>query len=1060
MSEKIKLSRFSIKMTVMSLFIVLSSLIIAVALSLQYYFSRHLAQESSHILFSSTAQRISEKINSLDVESGDLALLLSQYPGISDKDTGGTQRPITNVMAQAMRQKPYLYAIYIGYQNGNFYELINLDSSENLRETLQATASDRWLIVHIYDTPSGRQREFKYLNDQFRLTHQRSEPSRYYANVRPWYRDAMKNNTLIKTEPYIFHNTQAPGTTYAKRIPDSNNVIAVDISLATLSAYLHQNRLLEKSNTLLFDRSGKIYAHSFAMNRHDDLSSVTRLPLTTQEQQYLDGLGTIRVSNEENWPPFDFSYSGQPQGYSIDLLNLLARKLGLTIEYSNGYTWTELVDLFQQQKLDMLHSVFYTAQREKWGLFSQPYLKLAPVLVTREDHQPVTDLEQLNHGKTVAIPAGWAFVDLVRNNYADIKVLEVKDTLAGLKAVSDHQADAAFDNYRVVQYFIDRYSLKGLTLHTELNQTAYQLDQQLRFLVHHEQPELQALLNKAILSLTPAERDRIEAKWLGGSAEAKMQRAISSGVVPSPAFVTLAVKSKHRDASAHDVLIGDEPYTLFVHRIESQLSTDSYVGIMVPTAVIQAPYMEKVNYSLLITLGLIVMLTPVLFSFANMIVSPVNQLAEENQKIRQRKFKAVKHVPSHIREINDLSRSISSMAVSIEEYQRHQEALIDSFIQLIAQAIDDKSPYTGGHCARVPELAMMLAESAANSKLPAFQNFNITGEEQWREFRVAAWLHDCGKVTTPEYIIDKGSKLETIYNRIHEIRMRFEVLWRDAEIAFWQGLASGESRPTLEAILSERHRQLSDDFAFIAHCNIGSDFMDDEKVARIGQIAQQTWTRHLDKRLGLSPQEAKHVASIADQSVPAQEALLADLAEHIIPWTRSPQDKVADDMQMEIPEHQSNLGEIYNLSIRKGTLTEEDRYRINEHIIATIQMLNALPLPEELARIPEIAGGHHEKLDGTGYPKRLSAKELSIEARILAIADVFEALTASDRPYKEAKTLAQAIDIMAKMTQEQHLDSDLFQLLLSSNIYQQYASRFLDKAQCDEVNIEKYLLRK
>jgi HD-GYP domain-containing protein (c-di-GMP phosphodiesterase class II) len=399
------------------------------------------------------------------------------------------------------------------------------------------------------------------------------------------------------------------------------------------------------------------------------------------------------------------------------------------------------------------------------------------------------------------------------------------------------------------------------------------------------------------------------------------------------------------------------------------------------------------------------------------------------------------------------------MAVSIEEYQRHQEALIDSFIQLIAQAIDDKSPYTGGHCARVPELAMMLAESADQSKLPAFQDFSFTSEEQWREFRVAAWLHDCGKVTTPEYIIDKGSKLETIYNRIHEIRMRFEVLWRDAEIAYWQGLVSGESQTALEAILSERHRQLSDDFAFIAHCNIGSDFMDDEKVARIEQIAQQTWTRHLDKRLGLSPQETKHVASIVDQPVPAEESLLADLAEHIIPWTRSPQDKITGDIQMEVPEYQSNLGEIYNLSIRKGTLTKEDRYRINEHIIATIQMLNSLPLPEDLARIPEIAGGHHEKLDGTGYPKRLSAKDLSIEARILAIADVFEALTASDRPYKEAKTLAQAIDIMAKMTQEQHLDSDLFQLLLSSNIYQQYAARFLDKSQCDDVDIEKYLLK-
>ncbi|MEI8634276.1 transporter substrate-binding domain-containing protein [Vibrio sp. PP-XX7] len=281
-------------------------------------------------------------------------------------------RPITHVMAMAMRQKPYLYAIYIGYQNGDFYELINLDSSESLRETLQATASDRWLVVHIHETSSGRQREFFYLDAQLNQTHQRSETSVYYANVRPWYRDAMKRDSIIKTAPYIFHNIQSPGTTYAKRIPDSDNVIAVDISLATLSAYLQKNRPLEQSQTLIFDRSGKIYAHSLTPDEQEDITSASPLPLTAQEQQYIEQLGVLRFSNEENWPPFDFSHSGQPQGYSIDLISLIAKKLGLKVEYSNGYTWKELVDLFKKRKLDVLHSVFYTPQREAWERFLNP----------------------------------------------------------------------------------------------------------------------------------------------------------------------------------------------------------------------------------------------------------------------------------------------------------------------------------------------------------------------------------------------------------------------------------------------------------------------------------------------------------------------------------------------------------------------------------------------------------------------------------------------------------------------------------------------------------------
>ncbi|MEI8634273.1 HD domain-containing phosphohydrolase [Vibrio sp. PP-XX7] len=162
------------------------------------------------------------------------------------------------------------------------------------------------------------------------------------------------------------------------------------------------------------------------------------------------------------------------------------------------------------------------------------------------------------------------------------------------------------------------------------------------------------------------------------------------------------------------------------------------------------------------------------------------------------------------------------------------------------------------------------------------------------------------------------------------------------------------------AIMSASHQQIKDDFAFIAQCNIGSEFMNPMKVDRISQIAQQTWIRHLDHRLGLSPQEAKRVASVAAQPVPAKTHILADLEEHLIPWTNAPQDRITEDIRMDIPQYQSNLGEIYNLSIAKGTLTEEDRFRVNEHIIATINMLNSLPLPEELARIPEIAGGHHE----------------------------------------------------------------------------------------------------
>ncbi|PWI32301.1 metal-dependent phosphohydrolase [Vibrio albus] len=1057
MVNKLKQTRFSMRLTVISLFIVLSSLIIIVALSLQYYFSQSLAKESANMLFKSTAQNISEKVYSLDSASSDLTLLLSGYSEVSQQAEPESLHPITKVMARAMEQKPYLYSIYIGYQNGNLYELINLNSGTNLREKINATPADRWLIIHIRDTPSGRVRESRYFDAEFRLTHEDSEASRYRANVRPWYRDAMNSHSTIKTEPYIFHVTRSPGVTYAKHIPGSQNVIAVDISLDTFSQYLRENQVIEGANTLIFNQNGTVYAHSFSIEKQNTSIPVSKVPLSREEQKYIRELGVLKVSNEKNWPPFDFAYGGEPQGYSIDLLNLIAQKLGLDIEYSNGYDWNELVTLFKQQRVDVLHSVFYSTQRESWGLFSSPYLKLSPVLVTSENSDQDISLEQLNNGQVVAIPKGWAFVKFVQKHYPEIKILEVPDSLAGLKAVQNNEAVAAFDNTKVIEYLIDRYSLKGLALHHVTDTSVSTIDQQLRFLVHNDQPELKTLLNKAIASLTKEEKQTIDDHWSNDNSSAKLRRAINSGVVPTPVFTVLAVQSQQGDVIARNIMIGEKSYTLFVHHIPSEeLGTDNYLGIMVPTTLIQQPYMEKVRFSLLITLGFLVLLTPALFLFTKMIATPVRLLANENEKIIQRKFNEVRHIPSQIKEINDLSYSIFSMAGSIEEYQRNQQELMDAFIKLIAQAIDDKSPYTGGHCERVPELAIMLAESAEKSDLPAFKDFKFQTAEQQRQFKIAAWLHDCGKVTSPEHIIDKGSKLETIHNRLHEIRTRFEVLWRDAEIIYWKGIVSGRPESELRKALSERHEQIKDDFAFIAQCNVGSEYMDEQDIKRISHIAQQTWLRHLDNRIGLSPQESKYLESVPATPLPAEEHVLADLKEHMIPWTRSPKDKIGG-VKMDIPEHQSNLGEIYNLSIQKGTLTQEDRYRINEHIISTIQMLEALPLPGELSRVPEIAGGHHETLDGTGYPRKLAAEQLSMEARILAIADVFEALTASDRPYKKPKTLSEAITILSLMVKEEHLDEDLFRLLLSSNIHKQYASRFLNTSQNDEVDLSKYL---
>ena len=387
-----------------------------------------------------------------------------------------------------------------------------------------------------------------------------------------------------------------------------------------------------------------------------------------------------------------------------------------------------------------------------------------------------------------------------------------------------------------------------------------------------------------------------------------------------------------------------------------------------------------------------------------------------------------------------------------------QKELLDSFIELIASAIDSKSPYTGGHCQRVPELTNMLARAVCASSEEPFKDFDLT-EEEWYELHIAGWLHDCGKVTTPEYVVDKATKLETIYNRIHEIRTRFEVIKRDAIIDNLKAVAEGGDKKKLDKELGDRLAQIDDDYDFIATCNIGGEFMDPGLIDRVEQIASIQWQRTIDDRLGISQDEMKRKDKHPKAKLPVSEPLLNDRADHIIPYDAA--EKVGYDekfgFRLEFPEHKYNQGEVYNLSIARGTLTKEERFKINDHIMQTISMLEQLPFPKHLARVPEYAGGHHEKMDGTGYPRRITKNEMSIPARIMAIADIFEALTAADRPYKPPKTLSASLRIMSFMKKDQHIDGVLFELFLRSGIYMEYARKYLTPDQIDDVDIEDYL---
>ena len=360
----------------------------------------------------------------------------------------------------------------------------------------------------------------------------------------------------------------------------------------------------------------------------------------------------------------------------------------------------------------------------------------------------------------------------------------------------------------------------------------------------------------------------------------------------------------------------------------------------------------------------------------------------------------------------------------------------------------------------MPELAHLLAQAACDESTGPYRHFQLQ-ESGWETLRMAAWLHDCGKVTTPEHVVDKATKLEAIYNRIHEVRMRFELLKSEAETESLRRRLAGEDPQVVQAELTQTWATLDEEFAFVARCNQGGEFLAPEALARLEAIAQRTWRRTLDDRLGLSTEELRRAERRVAPSLPTREPLLADRPEQGI--ERQPRDRIPADnrwgFRMAVPELLYNLGELHNLRVARGTLTEEDRYKINEHIVQTEVMLSQLPFPRDWQRVVEIAVGHHERLDGQGYPKGLTAAQLSPEARIMAIADIFEALTAADRPYKSPKRLSEALAIMARMRDEQHIDPDLFEIFIRRGVYRQYAEQYLQPEQSDSVDEAALLAR-
>lgn len=966
-------------------------------------------------LFVEVNQKIMERYQNSLASVAVLAGASARMPGMATLPEGdGQAHPGMELMFASLNFYDYLLSLYCGYEDGSFIQVTATRGDLKMIEPFGAPRETYYVLRTIsMDAEGGRRERRLFLNAQRKVVGSTDDTAPVYdPRKRDWYQQARQQDNAFFTDPYLFNATQVAGVTCAKKLVFGSGVIGADITLQRFSESLRRQKVSENGTLFLFDHNNRIIAHP-TENPVQPVSADEPLRFLSGKDAK-DPLVRLVTSAYRNAPE---GMLGQTQQMTVQGHPYLVRLTGMKAGLKFDQILVSMAPLsdFTGHIRRMQERVTYSSL-----LVIMLVLPLA-LIMSRKISASLTRLEQEAYKvQQFDFSPSAPFDSRIKEIHANIRAFVLMKT-----TIRDRT-----DDLIATQKKLETLVQSGIALSAEQD-----TDRLLRKIFDSARMLSNAEHGRLYLR---DDNDHLQLEIMLGGDNQVVRPDKHSGTIGNESIPIGTVSGEsgrsgvesHVAFSGETVVINDTDDSRFDLSKTCELKDNAET---ICRSYLTAPLKTREGN----TIGVLQVLNardeksgdPSVFS--RQVVGFVEALASQ-----------------------------AAVALHNKRLMDEQRALFDAFIQLIAGAIDAKSPYTGGHCARVPVIATMLAKAAHAAGDGLFADFRMETEDEWREFNVAAWLHDCGKVTTPEYVVDKATKLETIYDRIHEIRMRFEVLLRDVDIDYYQAMLEG-SRPAAElaAEREKKRQQIAEDYAFVAECNVGGEFMADEKIARLEEIAQQTWKRHLNDRIGISEAEAKRKTNLPEPELPVFEQVLADRSDHII--SRDGPDPFGKGnpyaFKMEMPSDLYNLGEIYNLSIRKGTLAPEDRFKINEHIIQTLRMLKKLPFPKYLKNVAEIAACHHETMDGKGYPRRLTRADMSIPARIMAIADIFEALTASDRPYKKAKTMSASLRIMSFMRNDSHIDAELFDLFLKSGVYIKYAREYLKPEQVDEVDITALL---
>jgi HD-GYP domain-containing protein (c-di-GMP phosphodiesterase class II) len=957
--------------------------------------ARQSALSTAETRFEDAGRAAKEKTVSQLQPALDLVTFISYVSGVdSPVEEDGREHPLLALFSRILRDRPNFYSIYAGYPDGTFIQVINAGGNFLITNALEAPEDTRFIIRSISRSNGLRRQYWTFLDSEEKVISRKYDTDfNYDPRLRPWYEISLSYTDAVLSKPYIFSSLQQPGITASHVIPGDTGVIGVDLTISSLSDFVSSQKISPNGGIALLTDNRELIAASPGI------------------EDFLRNQDTA---------------SSIPENLFKESSTVLMEQELLRTEIWNSAVNQKLVILSSAPVRDFMGGAA-EMRRKIIVISSLILLIIVPVIIfwARKLSRALKDLS----------------IDAKRIGHMDFS-----------GSFSIHSS--VYEFHQLAQAFTimkTTIAARSRSLEETLLKLEMLVDMTIAMSAEFDINRLSEMILSGAKKLTHADggslylvnetRDELEFRIILNDSLG-IEQGGSSGNPISMMPVALYDEDgneNHWNVVTHSFHTGRteniaDAYEAGEYDFSGTRKFDKYNNYR-SVSFLTVPLKPRGGGDVLGALQLI------------------NAIDQETGDIVP--------FPEELQSVVAALSSAAAVAIQNRNLIERQKRLFDDLVRFVASAIDAKSPYTARHCARVPEIAKLLIRKAEEMETGPFADFSFNEPSDHREFELGALLHDCGKVTTPEYVVDKATKLETIYNRIHEIRTRFEVLLRDARIKQHEAVIAGTDPAEAEKEFLETEQQLHEDFAFIAECNVGSEYMEEDKLERLSKIASISWYRYFDNRIGLSWGEQNRFTNLHDKgqtSLPVQEMLIADRPEHIVPrenWTQESYDKF--DFKLVVPEFLYNRGELYNLSINNGTLSLEERFKIEEHVAQTIVMLEHIPFPDDLRRVPEYAGTHHECPNGSGYPRALTASQLSIPAKIIALSDILEALTSTDRPYKKDKMLSEAIEILDQMVRQGLVDRDIFTLLLSSGAYREYAMKFMRPEQVDSVDIHRYL---